>query len=289
MKDANDIQQALARWLESTGHSSNYQLRPLSGGDINDTCLLTPDDGGTFCIKQNQSAPADFFACEAQGLAAIAATGTVRVPKVFVVHQGFLLMEYLRPAPPGPEYWSMLGAQLARMHSLKSDQFGFNEDNYCGRMRQINTPGEDGYRFFGEHRLLYQGKLALDHGELNARDFDLLQRFVERLPDLIPQQAPALLHGDLWSGNVHSDENGEPALIDPAVYWGWPEADLAMTLLFGGFSEDFYRSYEVQRPLDSGWRDRAEIYNVYHLLNHANHFGGGYGRRAISIVRRYVS
>lgn len=288
MTDAKDIHRTLAEWLENAGHSSIYRLQPLSGGDINDTCLLRTDDGASFCIKQNLSAPADFFSCEGRGLAAIAATGTLRVPRVFLVQEAFILMEYLQPAPPCASYWQTLGTQLARMHGKARDEFGFTEHNYCGRMRQINTLTQDGYRFFAEHRVLHQGKLALAGGELEANEFDRLVKFTEQLTDLIPQQAPALLHGDLWSGNVHRDENGEPVLIDPAVYWGWPEADLAMTLLFGGFDEAFYRSYESLRPLDSGWRNRADIYNLYHLLNHANHFGGGYARRAMSIVRRYV-
>lgn len=287
MSDAN-LQSLLVNWLQQQGHSGTYRLQVLAGGDINETFLLTTDDGGNYCLKQNLSAPADFFACEAEGLAAIAASKTLRVPRVYVVQRHFIVMEYLKPAAPGPRYWQNLGEQLVSMHSQATKTFGFVQDNYCGRLRQINTQTGDGYEFFREYRLVPQGEMAMASGQLDQKEFEDLLRFAERLPQLVPAQEPALLHGDLWAGNIHCCGQGEAALIDPAAYWGWPEADLAMTLLFGGFDEEFYRSYENARPLEPGWRQRAEIYNVYHLLNHANLFGGGYARSAMSIIRRYL-
>lgn len=287
MKDAKKIPVSLERWLKQTGHAGPYQRQLLSGGDINNTLLLTTETGQQFCIKQPPHAPPDFFACEAEGLAAIENTQTLRTPRVMAVEKHFIVLEYLPSGRRHKMYWQQLGEQLAAMHLSPCSRFGFHQDNYCGRLKQINHLAEDGHQFFREHRLHYQAGMALASGLLSQADVDAIAKLGERLPELIPKQKSALLHGDLWAGNIHGDGRGNPVVIDPAVYWGWPEADLAMTLLFGGFNEGFYQSYEAVRPLDSGWRERSEIYNIYHLLNHANHFGGGYARQAMAIVKRY--
>lgn len=287
MKDAKESQTPVGRWLQQAGYSPHYELQPLYGGDINDTALLRTADGRTFCIKQNLTAPPDFFSCEAEGLAAIRASGTLRVPQVFTTDEHFILMEYIKPNTKSDDYWQNLGKQLATLHLQARDHFGFTADNYCGQTPQINEPCKDGYAFFRDHRLLYQAEMALQKGRLSPAAVEQLRRFAERLPELIPDEKPALLHGDLWSGNIHSDQNGEPVVIDPAVYWGWPEADIAMTLLFGGFDDGFYHAYELVKPMESGWRERAAIYNIYHLLNHANLFGSGYARQAMKVVSRY--
>lgn len=275
-------------WLSRAGFGRDYQLTPLAGGDINDTALLTTASGKQFCIKQNDAAPEDFFAAEAAGLSAIAETDTLRVPRVIFPARRFLLLEYLPAARKKGDYWEKLGQGLAQMHCQKRKQFGFHCDNYCGLSPQRNLTERDGHVFYREHRILFQARLAVEKGLLGIRELKLIERFATRLTDLVPEQAPALIHGDLWSGNVHVDESGDPVLIDPAAYWGWPEADIAMTLLFGGFSESFYQSYLACNPLESGWRDRAPIYNVYHLLNHLNLFGGSYGSQLLATVKRFV-
>lgn len=277
----------LADWLRAEGLSPHYDLNPLGGGDINDTAVLRTAGGRRFCVKQNAGAPSDFFHAEAAGLSAIADSASLRVPEVVFVAEKFITLEYIPPGRKSPRYWETLGAGLAQMHRQVRQQFGFPIDNYCGLTPQPNTFSKDGHAFFRERRILFQAALAFDKGLLNARELKQIESFANRLTELIPEQQAALLHGDLWSGNIHRDEDGDPVLIDPASYYGWPEADIAMTLLFGGFAEAFYSSYLESNPLAQGWRQRADIYNLYHLLNHLNLFGGGYHGQAMAVVNRY--
>lgn len=274
--------------LAANGLPPDYRLTPLSGGDINDTALLTTTCGRRFCVKRNVDAPADFFASEAEGLKAIAASNTLRVPETVCAAEEFILLEYIEPGKKNPAYWHALGIGLARMHLQKREQFGFGMDNYCGLTPQSNPLTEDGYAFYRDQRILFQAKMAFDKGLLGSGEVKKIESFAKRLPELIPKQDAALLHGDLWAGNIHSDSAGAPVLIDPATYYGWPEADIAMTLLFGGFSDTFYESYRAVHPMEAGWRERAAIYNVYHLLNHYNLFGGAYGSQAMAVVNRYA-
>ena len=187
-----------------------------------------------------------------------------------------------------PPNWSHLGRGLAQLHSQKQTAFRFDHDNFCGPTPQPNTPCDDGYRFFADQRLSHQGYLNLAAGHLTTAELKQLKQLCLRLPELIPPQNPALLHGDLWSGNVLFDTTGTPHLIDPACHFGWPEADLAMTLLFGGFDPEFYHSYGEVRALEPGWQDRAELYNLYHLLNHLYLFGASYYLPVKSILNRYA-
>lgn len=277
-----------ADWLVSQGFSADYQLTPLAGGDINDTALLRTACGQQFCIKQNSRAPSDFFKAEAAGLNAIADSRSLRVPKVLFVSEMFIILEYIEPGRKNARYWQNLGEGLAQLHRQKKKQFGFSEDNYCGLTLQRNPFTDNGYDFFREQRLLFQAHTAFDRGLLTKAEVETIEQFAARLPDLVPEQEPALLHGDLWGGNIHSDVQGDPVLIDPAVYYGWPEADLAMTTLFGGFSEEFYQSYLSINPLEKAWRERMPVYNLYHLLNHLNLFGGGYRSQVMAIVNRFA-
>ncbi|MCW8193524.1 fructosamine kinase family protein [Proteobacteria bacterium 005FR1] len=277
-----------AEWLRDAGYSGRHDLRPLAGGDINDTALLTTASGERFCIKQNRAAAPDFFAAEAAGLQALADTRTLRVPRVVFVSRYFLVLEYLPGGQKKTGYWEALGRGLAEMHRQPQELFGFQRDNYCGPTPQPNPPTPDGYTFYREHRIIYQAKLAFDNGRLQQQELSEVERFANRLAELVPIQRPALIHGDLWGGNIHVDNAGEPVLIDPAAYWGWPEAEIAMTRLFGGFAESFYQSYVETNPLEPEWRERATVYNVYHLLNHLNLFGGSYHSQAMSAVRQFT-
>ncbi len=280
----NDIE----RWLKNDLNTDIARMDPLSGGDICDTSRVTTTDGRDLCIKQQASAPSDFFLAEAAGLEALRDTDTLRVPKVITAQPGFIAMEYLAPGRPGPDYWRQLGEGLAAMHRQPVPSFGFTMDNYCGRTPQPNPTIRSGFEFFAEHRLMYQGRLAEAAGHLSARELQNLERLCQKLPELIPEQLPALIHGDLWGGNIHCDDGGNPVLIDPAAHWGWPEAELAMTRLFGGFSPEFYDHYLSANPLETGWQKRVPLYNLYHLLNHLNLFGGGYHAQVIQVVSRYT-
>jgi fructosamine-3-kinase len=228
------------------------------------------------------------FRAEARGLAALAETRTVATPAVLRAGDSELVTTFVTAGDATPRGWSELGRQLAHLHTREQACFGFVEDNFCGATRQPNSHCEDGFEFYARQRLLYQGRLARDTGLLDVADTDMLERLCARLELLLPRQAPALLHGDLWRGNVLFDTAGGAVLIDPACYWGWPEADMAMTALFGEFPTPFYESWEVEFDPQPGWRERFPVYNLYHLLNHLNLFGSGYYPEVISILGRYA-
>jgi protein-ribulosamine 3-kinase len=232
-------------------------------------------------IPQGSSA---CFLAEAEGLAAIAATRTVATPRVISVNNSELITELIDSGPASNDGWCELGRQLADMHLVTQPCFGFTADNYCGATPQINTHCADGNEFFAEYRLNYQGRLARDSTLLDSADIRLLESISGRLEQLVPLQAPALLHGDLWRGNVLFDTSGKARLIDPACYWGWPEAELGMTTLFGPFDPGFYRAYAEHMPLQPGWRERLPLYNLYHLLNHLNLFGASYYAQVKAIL-----
>ena len=210
-----------------------------------------------------------------------------RVPVPYLAGAEFLLLEDLDPAVPSNDYWENFGRQLAALHSHIGQNFGFEDDNFIGSTPQPNPWTANGHEFFAEHRLGYQAELALQQGLINREDFRAVLAVAADLPQLVPEQPASLIHGDLWSGNAVTGSTGEPALIDPAAYYGWAEAELGMTNLFGGFPEKFYRSYEEARSLDGGWRGRLPIYNLYHLLNHVNLFGAGYLGQVRSILQRF--
>ncbi|MEK7324190.1 MAG: fructosamine kinase family protein [Chloroflexota bacterium] len=277
------------------GYGAIRRATPLGGGCINNASRLDTDNGPLF-LKVNNTTPPDMFEREAEGLTALAAPNAIRVPKVLGVGPNFILQEFVEPAKgdrdcyssqSGRPFWETLGEQLARLHLTASPRFGFPHDNYIGATPQINTWEDDGYTFFAEHRLRYQADLARRNRLLDSPNYQLLITFLPKLPFLIPPQPPSLLHGDLWSGNLHTGPNGEPVLIDPAAHYGWAEAELAMMTLFGSPPDSFFRAYESVRPLTPGYRDRFDLYNLYHLLNHLNLFGESYASSVRSILRRY--
>lgn len=287
----------IERLIEArTGLPAKIQSRSQAGGGcINDAGRIVLEDGRSYFLKSNPRPLPGMFPRESEGLEKMAEVGAIRVPQPIGAGgeapggTPFIVMEYIATGTPKRGFQEEFGRRFAKFHlASKYDRFGFEHDNYLGSTPQPNSWREDWVEFWRDNRLGFQLDLARKNRFSDAAMDRLGERLMERLPDLIgsPDETPCLLHGDLWSGNFLSDERGEPVLIDPAAYYGRREADLAMTMLFGGFSSAFYDAYEEVWPLEEGSRDRLEIYKLYHLLNHLNLFGSGYYSGCLSILRR---
>jgi fructosamine-3-kinase len=253
------------------------QRRPLGGGCINSAATVG-DGERTFFVKWNDASRLDMFEAEADGLAALAQTGAIAVPRPICWGEcggtSFLVLERL--ALGGPTDWAQAGRRLAELHRAGAPSFGWRRDNYIGSSPQPNGSEDDWVAFFRDRRLGFQ--LALAQAQGHGRTLGGLgERLLADLGALIDHDpVPSLLHGDLWSGNLGGLADGTPAIYDPAVYYGDREADLAMTELFGGFGQPFYAAYREAWPLDPGYPVRRGLYNLYHVLNHLNLFGGSY-------------
>lgn len=278
----------IQHWLLENGYGGNYRAESLSGGCINAVSRIYLADAQPLILKQNQQADNTVFPAEAAGLSALRDADALRVPEVICAADEFLLLEDLGQGRPMEDYWELLGIGLAKLHSVEQPLFGFTMDNYCGSTPQINTSGTDGFEFFANYRIRNLAALALQKNLLSKEDMNGLEFIAANLSRWIPSQAPVLIHGDLWSGNVHCDGNGMAALIDPAVYYGWAEAELAMTELFAGFDRRFYDSYAAHSTMASDWRERAPLYNLYHLLNHLLLFGSGYLPQIRSVTAQFA-
>lgn len=282
------IPEPVVSWCADNDYGEILSAQPVGGGCINNGSRLETASGQTLFLKQNNSSPADMFSRESEGLLALVVEGGPRVPEPYLFGLDFILIEDLNPAPLSADYWELFGKELAALHKQTGTRFGFEHDNYIGSTAQPNPWTEDEYVFFAESRLGFQAELAAEQGLLRSEHVRRVRQLSEQLPNLIPSQPAALIHGDLWSGNAMTGPAGEPAIIDPAAHYGWAEAELGMTTLFGGFPSLFYNAYQEINPLTPGWRDRLPIYNLYHLLNHLNLFGSSYYGRVISILDRFA-
>jgi protein-ribulosamine 3-kinase len=278
---------------QAAGHRfDDAEHRSLGGGCIN-TALLLSNGTYSYFVKLNRAELLPMFEAEAAGLNELAATGTLRVPRPLCTgvyeDRAFLAMEYLDLGGRSAGGEARAGQLLAAMHRTTGDTFGWVRDNTIGSSPQSNKRDPDWVRFWAEQRLGYQLGLAARNGHRGVlqRDGEAL---IDRLPALLDHHPiPSLLHGDLWGGNMAFVSNGEPAIFDPAVYFGDREADLAMTELFGGFGSDFYAAYREAWPLDAGYGVRRNLYNLYHILNHLNIFGGGYQGQALNLMGRLLA
>jgi protein-ribulosamine 3-kinase len=272
----NNFSTGLQNWLEGQESGTIINSAVQTGGCINDAYTVATENGQKFFIKQNRHAPEAMFDSEAKSLKLLATSHSLSVPEPFYWDNECLLMEYIEPGPKKTNYWEEFGVKLAAMHQTTRNSFGLEFQTYCGTTPQTNNYQANGYLFFTEQRLLPLANKARVNGYFKNEDATALERLCSRLPELIPIQPASLIHGDLWAGNAHVTPSGEPALIDPALYFGWREAEIAMTCLFGGFPNTFYQAYQQTWPLEKGWEQRTTIYNLYHLLNHLNLFGSGY-------------
>lgn len=298
MQQYTSLQNALHSLFGSD--SRIKQTDRITGGDINDAYRLTLYDGMHVFMKTNTIKNAAFFTAEAAGLSAIAQTGTVRTPRVLCCGTdtakggfSFLLLEYIESQDRAADYWDIFAHELAGMHQADTQAFvpggryGFAEDNYIGAGKQINTAKDSWICFFRECRLEPQIRRAA--GYFSSAELKKLGRLLHGLDRiLVEPEHPSLLHGDLWSGNVMTGNDGRAWLMDPAVSVGHAEADLAMTELFGGFPQRFYVAYQEAAPLQPGYDRRRDVYNLYHLLNHLNLFGRSYLGAVMRVVEEYV-
>ena len=280
---------------------SILQTDRLSGGDINKAYALHLNNGKTIFMKANAKENAEFFKAEAKGLSAIASTKTIRTPDILCtgidngeeVGYSFLFLDFIEPAAKKSDYWETFAQELAAMHKSKTTdftnegKFGFIENNFIGAKPQKNTINNSWISFFRDNRLRPQFKAA--ESFFDESDCSKITKLLDHLEDfLIEPENPSLLHGDLWSRNSICGSDGKAWLIDPASYVGHAEADLAMTELFGGFPEEFYNAYKEANPLQPGYAERRDLYNLYHLLNHLNMFGSSYLNPVKTILAEYV-
>ncbi|MBO1350955.1 MAG: fructosamine kinase family protein [Hormoscilla sp. GUM202] len=270
--------------------------RSVAGGCINQGYRVTGGDR-TYFIKLNSASEIAMFAAEAEGLKQMHQTNTIRVPQPICVgtedNYAYIVMEWLELGSGNSQAWEEMGHQLAAMHRCRPPKvpenggFGWDQNNTIGSTPQINTWTADWAEFFAKHRLGYQFKLARSRGGHFPQQDKLLTAIPELLASHQPQ--PSLVHGDLWGGNAACTVTGEPVIIDPATYVGDREVDIAMTELFGGFPAAFYRGYNEAFPLDAGYKKRKTLYNLYHILNHFNLFGGGYGSQANRMISEILA
>lgn len=264
----------------------------MAGGCINQAYRLQGRRGQSYFVKLNRADALPMFAAEEEGLQELARAAAIKVPTSVcsgvAAGQAFLVLEDLSLGGTG----SMVafGRQLAQMHHYTQQQFGWCRDNTIGSTTQINTPNAGWIDFWRERRLGFQLQLAAKNGAAH-RLIDKGQKLRQGFDCLFSgyQPAASLLHGDLWSGNYAFTRTGEAVIFDPAVYYGDRETDIAMSELFGGFPADFYAAYEEAWPLDTGYTIRKTFYNLYHILNHFNLFGGGYAAQAEGMIERLLA
>ena len=269
------------------------KAQPLAGGDINTAYRLQTEERNFF-IKLNSPDRLAMFEAEAAGLQDLAQTQAIRVPKLIVcgntAEYAFLVLEYIALNNLNTRSEQLLGQQLAQLHRQKQAYFGWHRDNTIGSTAQVNGRYQDWITFWQQQRLGHQLTLAAAKG-YGGRLQTLGEKLCAGLKPLFSsyQPQPALVHGDLWRGNVAADEHGNPVIYDPACYFGDRETDVAMTELFGGFSPIFYQAYQSTYPLDPGYAGRKTLYNLYHILNHLNLFGQGYLHQAENMLSKLLA
>ena len=288
------LNQSLKERIENRLGGHVKTLTPLSGGCISSAFKLTASSGGNFLLKTNDMQSADMFSKEAHGLSELRKPDAIRVPEVISYDDDYILTEFIEPGPKSPDFFEDFGRRFAGLHRFTGDSFGFFEDNYIGSTPQKNVPSDEEknnwVEFYRNRRIIFQYRLAEANGYSTPELRNGISKLCEKMEDILSGSTGpcSVLHGDLWGGNYLADEDGKACLIDPAVYYGHREADLAMTKIFGGFSPDFYGAYKEAFPLDEGYEFRENIYKLYHILNHLNLFGRSYYRQAVGLINYYV-
>jgi len=263
--------------------SSVTSCEGVAGGDIGESSVIVLADGERLFAKCYPDAAPGMASAEARGLVWLSEANALRIPEVRAHGEAegelpaFLALEWIETGTPSAQHDEQLGHGLAALHRSGAEGYGFAEDNFIGRLPQSNRSHRDWTAFYAEERLASQLRMARKAGRLPERVARALETLIEKLPSLCgPQEPPARLHGDLWGGNALVDSAGRPCLIDPAVYGGHREVDLAMMRLFGGFSQRVFSAYDEAWPLAPGHRERVDLYQLYPLLVHVNLFAGSY-------------
>jgi protein-ribulosamine 3-kinase len=283
------VEELLSKELNEHVTVSKSQL--VGGGCINEARKITTSVG-LFFLKWNSSMKfPGMFQAEARGLTILSSPRGIDIPRVIAHEEGstnqILILSLVEAAPARENYWILLGSGLAELHSRTNASFGLDHNNYIGSLEQNNKQSESWPDFFINTRLRPQLALALERERIDVQTVESFNKLFKKVDSIVDTRKPSLLHGDLWSGNIMVNERGEPVLIDPAVYYGNREVDIAMTKLFGGFDRDFYESYNSEYPLEPGAEERFDLYNLYPLLVHVNLFGGGYLQQVKSCLRRF--
>ncbi|GAB3926567.1 fructosamine kinase family protein [Mucilaginibacter myungsuensis] len=267
-------------------------IKPVSGGSINQAYYLATLSGEYFIKFNSANRFPLMFQREQEGLSAIASTNMIAVPQVIAAGEleddAFLLMEWIPAGISNKKSQTTFGEQLAQMHRHSSSSFGFDADNYMGSLPQSNKRHTNWSDFFRDERLTPMLNIANRKGYLTFNDNHNVEQIYKKLGEIFPEEPPALIHGDLWSGNYIISKSGKPYLIDPAVSYGHREFDIAMTTLSGGFDRAFYEAYHATYPLQPGWQERLELYNLYPLLLHLNLFGAGYLGQVRQAIATYI-
>lgn len=287
------LPQSLRVLIERDTNCRIVEIMPVAGGDICRAYRLQCASGESVFLKISPEPNAtDMFHTESLGLALLGASRVIKVPKVFRYGidedaHAFIILEYIAGGEKNLLFWHRFGIALANLHGNTSATFGFAHDNFIGRLPQKNNRKPDWPTFYAEQRLLPQMALALDNKLLGASDLQLAESLCARLGEICPTEAPALIHGDLWSGNFLCDPEGHPVLIDPAASFSHREMDLAMARLFGGFHPSFFNNYNEYWPLEPGFEKRIDVYQLYYILVHVNLFGGSYVQEARRILAQW--
>lgn len=265
-------------------------IQSIGGGCIHQAGVFQ-FEGRIFFLKWN-SGSADMFAKEAKGLNLLGETNSLNIPQVIglgtVNEIDYLCLEYIESATLSNTFWEDFGKSLAQLHSHTASTFGLEFDNYIGSLFQSNQPSVEWIEFFIQQRLQPLIRSARDKSLIGSNLIAEFELLCNDLPNLIPTEEPALLHGDLWSGNFLAGNIGQPVVFDPAVYYGHREAELAFTRMFGGFAPTFYHSYDEAFPLQDGFEERVDLFNLYPLLVHLNLFGASYLSGIKQTLSRFV-
>lgn len=267
-------------------HLDVNAIKPLHGGDISSVFLI--NDKTVLKLNRSDEFPG-MFEREKQGLELLART--FHTPEVIQIQSDanwqLLELSYIPPAIEPNEFWMDFGRQLALTHQQTTAQFGLDEDNYIGSLKQLNTRCEKWSDFLIQYRLQPMIEMAVNSGEVNYVEAKIIEYFYNRVEEIYPTEPPALIHGDLWSGNYLSGANG-PVLIDPAVYYGNREMDIGMIHLFGGFNDLLFESYHENYPLEKTWKSRIQYNQIYPLLVHLNLFGRSYWKKLHTILKEFA-